>query len=91
MSLTPTQMETAVRWFQEKLMQSTCSACGQSAGFVVGGLIATPIVSITDQGLVNETEISAPFIPLSCKNCGYTRLFSALVLNLIPQSAQLPS
>lgn len=91
MSLTPTQMEIAVKWFQEKLMQSACSACGQSTGFIVGGLIAAPLVSISDQGLVSETGISAPFVPLSCKNCGHTRLFSAIVLNLIPQSAQLPS
>lgn len=91
MSLTPNQMETAVKWFQEKLMQSTCSACAQSAGFIVGGMIAAPLVSISDQGLVSEAGISAPFVPLICKNCGNTRLFSAIVLNLIPQNAQLPS
>ena len=91
MSLTPTQMETAVKWFQEKLIATACSECGQSAGFIVGGLITTPLVSVTDQGVITETGISAPFVPLSCKNCGNTRVFSAIVLNLIPQSAQLPS
>ncbi len=89
MTLTPEQQESVKKWLEEKLGMRSCPSCGQLQGFTVGAIIAAPIVKVTGEGMTVDSENSVPFVPLACRNCGDTRLFSAIVMGLIPEGGRM--
>jgi hypothetical protein len=91
MTLTVEQQETIKKWLEEKLSMRNCPTCGQCQGFAIGAIIAAPVVNLTGEGTANDADISVPFVPLLCRNCGNVRLFSARTMGLIPEdSVSLP-
>lgn len=84
MVLTPEQQERVTKWLREKLGMRSCPSCGQLQGFTMGAMVAAPIVKATEEGMTLDTENSVPLVPLACRNCGNVRLFSAIVMGLIP-------
>lgn len=87
--LTPEQQERVTKWLREKLGMRSCPSCGQLQGFSIGAIVAAPIVKATDEGMAIDTENSVPLVPLACRNCGYVRLFSAIVMGLIPEGERM--
>jgi predicted nucleic-acid-binding Zn-ribbon protein len=69
-------------WLKQKCLLFICPACGQrqwNADKLVSGLVNDP------PGHVNLRDAQlAPFVPLTCLNCGYTVFFSATVMGLAP-------
>lgn len=89
MVLSPEQQEKVTKWLREKLGMRSCPSCGQLQGFLMGDIIAAPIVKVTDESMTLDTENSAPFVPIVCRNCGNVRLFSAIVMGLIPEGGRM--
>lgn len=89
MTLTSEQQETVKKWLEEKLGMRSCPSCGQLQGFTVGAIIAAPIVKVAAESVTVDRENSVPFVPLACRNCGDVRLFSAIVLGLLPEGGRM--
>jgi Zn ribbon nucleic-acid-binding protein len=89
MVLTPEQQETVTKWLREKLGMRSCPSCGQLQGFMIGAMIAAPIVKMTSEGMAVDMENSVPLVPLACRNCGHVRLFSAVFMGLIPEGGRM--
>lgn len=89
MVLIAEQQEKVAKWLQEKLGMRSCPSCGQLQGFLVGDIIAAPIVKVNGESMTLDTENSAPFVPIACRNCGNVRLFSAIVMGLVPEGGRM--
>lgn len=89
MDLIPEQQEKVTKWFREKLGMRGCPSCGQLQGFVMGDIIAAPTVKVSGETVTLDKETAIPFVPIVCRNCGNVRLFSAIVIGLIPEGVRM--
>lgn len=78
MPLTPDQMDQVQSWMEDKDVDTTCPACGNS-GWVTSEIIAPPVRARTGA----SEQVLIPMVPLTCDNCGYVRLFSAVKMDLL--------
>jgi hypothetical protein len=67
-------------WFRARGIGQTCPVCGGTT-FDVSGLFAMRMV---DQAGQPVPGVGATFAPLTCVGCGYSQLFSAAYMGLIP-------
>lgn len=79
MPLTPDQMSKLQSWMEEKEIDTTCPACGNTS-WVTSEMIAPPVRSRTKP---SEDGLQVPMAQLTCDNCGYIRLFSAAHMGLL--------
>lgn len=79
MPLTPDQMDQVRSWMEEKGIDKTCPACGNTR-WVTSEIIAPPVRART--GLA-ENPPQIPMVELTCDNCGYIRLFAAVKMGLL--------
>lgn len=79
MPVTPDQMEQIQSWMEEKEIDTTCPACGNKR-WVTSELIAPPVRARA--GLAEDVP-QIPMVQLTCDNCGYVRLFSAVKMGLL--------
>jgi predicted nucleic-acid-binding Zn-ribbon protein len=82
MSLDPVSQQKFQDWMKAKCLLFLCPCCAQRS-WDVGGLISG--ITNPPGGNVNIADAHlAPFVPVVCRNCGYTILFSATVMGLAP-------
>jgi len=79
MPLTPDQMDQIQSWMEEKNVDPTCPACSNSS-WVTSEMIAPPVRARTKP---SEDGLQVPMVQLTCNNCGYVRLFSAVKMGLL--------
>ena len=79
MPLTPDQMDQLQSWMGEKDVDTTCPACGNTK-WVSGEFVAPPVRARTG---LSESPPQVPMVQLTCTNCGYIRLFSAVKVGLL--------
>jgi len=79
MPLTPDQMDQLQNWMEEKDVDTTCPACGNT-GWVTSEMIAPRVRS---RARPSEEGTQVPMVPLTCDNCGHVRLFSAVKMDLL--------
>ena len=76
--LTETERNKVQSWFKSKGVTYICEACKRT-DWEIGYLVSAPIFS---NGVTTLGGPVLPMVPVSCKNCGFIRLFSAILLGL---------
>ena len=78
--MNPASQKKIDDWLKQKCLLFVCQACGQrqwNADELVSGLLGDGDVDVANAQL-------APFVPIVCMNCGYTVLFSAVIMGVAP-------
>ena len=79
MPLTQEQLNKFQQWASRKSIKMSCESCG-SNNWGVGDIIAAPTFA---GGGFNIGGPTAPMVPVTCNNCGFTRHYSAVMIGLI--------
>jgi hypothetical protein len=85
MPLEESQKAKAVAWFA-KHVQAICPVCQSSQGFSVGEIAAPTIL---ESGFL-RLEKTLPLVTLVCRNCFNVRLFSAVLMGILPAPTNVP-
>jgi len=75
MPLDPQQRQTALDWLRDRVPINPCLICG-APEFSLGEIVN---LATTGSGAV-------PCLTVTCKECGNVRLFSAVLMGLVPQT-----
>lgn len=85
--LSDEQLEVVLNWIKKKTKGGgACSECGSRDWALMSDMLAMSIFippSGADRQGSMVMDIACPAIALSCKNCGYLKLFRADVLGLM--------
>ncbi|HXS24445.1 MAG TPA: hypothetical protein VN719_09460 [Gemmatimonadales bacterium] len=89
MELNPEQRAQAQRFFEDKWrMAGVCPICGTT-----GWEMSSSIVQL--MGYYGGTLVAGgpvfPLVPVFCKNCGYTLLFSAIAMGIVIPEPPAPN
>ncbi len=79
MPLDQNQIDKANAWFSGKKVRNLCESCGGqqwSLGEVINGTIYAG-------GNLVVGGPSVPMLQMACGNCGYIRLYSAVLMGLV--------
>ncbi len=77
------KLEKALWWIEENWVgEKSCAICGNS-GWFMGEAIGEMRQMNQGSRWIPNSGPAYPLIVLSCKNCGYTLLFNAIVLGLM--------
>ncbi len=90
MSLDPDQLQKVHEWLQKKCALMVCPCCNSTSWGV--GELGT-MLPIQDNNILFGGKCT-PALPILCQNCGFIRLFSAIMIGLIPgdqANSELPS
>jgi hypothetical protein len=71
-----------IAWLRTNLPDLRCPIC-RGEGFTVGEMLAAPVVAHE----VIHVGLTVPFVPVMCRACGNTLLFSAVHMGLIPPTS----
>ena len=80
MPLTQDQLNKLNSWITSKGIKSSCPACSvfppkwEAGDLIVANTVIDGNISIGGGGI--------PFVPLVCSNCGFARLFAAVLIGL---------
>jgi len=77
--LTPDQMDQVQDWMEEKDIDTTCPACGNTS-WVTSEIIAP---RVRERVRAPEEGLQLPMVHVMCDNCGYVRLFSAAKMGVL--------
>jgi predicted nucleic-acid-binding Zn-ribbon protein len=75
--LTQEQAEILIRWLDQKIPQGLiCSACGKDDWNLAPTISTTMVLGGTSIMIGGTIQ---PLVTLTCKNCGHTVFFNALI------------
>lgn len=84
MSLTQQQMVRVGEWFKDRGVRGACPYCSNKRWTIVG-MVAAPVstaLGVETHGGPSLQAHSVPAVATSCNECGYTMLFSAVMMGL---------
>ena len=81
MPLAEEQRRKVEEWFDYRMSNKTCPICGNTAWGLNPGLAAPAIMKADGTVTPLDGERLAQVV-FFCRNCGYLRLFSAMVMGL---------
>lgn len=82
MPLSPADVEKLNNWLRTKCSAMICPCCGSSAW----GLGELGTMLPLQENVIQLHGDTTPAVPILCHNCGYIRLFSAVVLGLLSKA-----
>ncbi len=84
MPLNDKQRQAIVDWLGTKATVPHCPGCGQLGPFSLGEILAPATFDLTNKTILVGTTV--PLVPVICTNCGNVRLFSAVMMGIVPES-----
>ncbi len=82
MNLTTEDLSKFTEFIKSKNISGTCPECKQNSGASALMLASN---NIDKSGNISIGGSVAPFIYLTCNNCGNVRMFSAILAGVVPK------
>lgn len=78
------QLESVKKWIEERSPSLSCPGCGGKDWAIQNELAFALLIDAQD-GQINQRK-GYPMVAVTCKNCGYTALFNAIQMGIMPQA-----
>ncbi len=84
MPLNSEQLDCVKEWIEERSPVLSCSGCS-GRDWSIQNELAFALLIDADDGQISQRK-GYPMVAVTCKNCGYTVFFNAILMGIMPQA-----